>query len=537
MADTYDVIIIGAGSGGGFLAGQIAPYGSVLILDAGTWYSEVPNPGVGSPERRKLSTQVNLGNWLPGDLSSNAGKLFFTYPMYMDQSNPFAATAQREPRVVGGGSFINAGAWLRPRRVDFDGFNETTGVRTWTKRNFEPHFLRAEKILNVHREDRQFWNKASVQYERAAIGMGIPVFETASNRKNCIYCGHRLNAGMPCKYDSLMSTAHTQIPKAVASGAVVHDNATVTNIEVNNGVATGVTYIRGGQTITADARKLVVLAAGAIGSPLILRDMGLHLKNKNVGQHLRAHPGLPVDVLLPGDDWGMDRGYQWNIFHHAMKDNGDASDAVIHASAGFASTTSWVAAAYKIGAFGRPYKDVMRQFKSRSGAFIFEMKPNVKGFVTGSRANPVISYPVAGKNGLLEDKTLNDFILALRQITDVYKKMGAYSSFPNPNDPDPVLKQQMSLFVTTSGALHPQGTCRAGTTKENSVVNEDMMSWDVKNLMICDASVIPDHISSNPNAMIMAVASRASDYVNGQILGAKGFTSALQENPEVEVAQ
>ena len=115
--------------------------------------------------------------------------------------------------------------------------------------------------------------------------------------------------------------------------------------------------------------------------------------------------------------------------------------------------------------------------------------------------------------------------------------MGAYSSFPNPNDPDPVLKQQMSLFVTTSGALHPQGTCRAGTTKENSVVNEDMMSWDVKNLMICDASVIPDHISSNPNAMIMAVASRASDYVNGQILGAKGFTSALQENPEVEVAQ
>jgi hypothetical protein len=45
--------------------------------------------------------------------------------------------------------------------------------------------------------------------------MGIPVWETTSNRKNCIFCGHRLNAGMPCKYNSLMSTALTQIPRAI----------------------------------------------------------------------------------------------------------------------------------------------------------------------------------------------------------------------------------------------------------------------------------------------------------------------------------
>ena len=33
--EIYDIIICGAGSGGGFLAGEVAPYGSVLILDAG----------------------------------------------------------------------------------------------------------------------------------------------------------------------------------------------------------------------------------------------------------------------------------------------------------------------------------------------------------------------------------------------------------------------------------------------------------------------------------------------------------------------
>jgi choline oxidase len=55
------------------------------------------------------------------------------------------------------------------------------------------------------------------------------------------------------------------------------------------------------------------------------------------------------------------------------------------------------------------------------------------------------------------------------------------------------------------------------------------MSWDVQNLMICDASVIPNHISANPNATIMAIASRCSDYVNHSILGATSAPTAPQE--------
>jgi choline dehydrogenase-like flavoprotein len=60
------------------------------------------------------------------------------------------------------------------------------------------------------------------------------------------------------------------------------------------------------------------------------------------------------------------------------------------------------------------------------------------------------------------------------------------------------------------------------------------MSWDIKNLMINDASVIPNALSSNPNAMIMAVSSRASDYVNHNILGAKTALTAAQEMAEME---
>jgi len=45
------------------------------------------------------------------------------------------------------------------------------------------------------------------------------------------------------------------------------------------------------------------------------------------------------------------------------------------------------------------------------------------------------------------------------------------------------------------------------------------MSHDIDGLMLCDASVIPNHISANPNATIMSIASRASEFVITEILG------------------
>src|SRR5205809_582343 len=98
--DVYDVIICGAGSGGGFLAGEIAPYGSVLILDAGPSVGGAPNFGFGSPQRRKFSTQINLGQYQPDNTFTNRGTTFFAYPMYMIESNQINASVQREPRVV-----------------------------------------------------------------------------------------------------------------------------------------------------------------------------------------------------------------------------------------------------------------------------------------------------------------------------------------------------------------------------------------------------------------------------------------------------
>jgi choline dehydrogenase-like flavoprotein len=532
--ETYDVIICGAGSGGGFLAGEIAPHGSLLILDSGPYVTAAPVPGIGAPESRRFSTQINLGQFIPDEGDNLAGSSFFAYPNYMSRANPLSVTMQREARVVGGGSHINVGAWVRPRLVDWDDFAQETGVEGWTKAEFEPHFLRAEQILHVHRDPRHNWNKASVLYEQTATGMGIPVFETASNRHRCIFCGQRLNAGMPCKYDALMSTAVTQIPKALAAGARLEDEATVLEVEISDGRATGVVYRKHGEILQARARKLVVLSAGAIGTPLILFNSGVHHLNQNVGRYLRAHPGVPVDALLPGNDWNTERGYQWNCHHYVMDENGEPMDAIVHVSAGFPAATPWVAAA--AGFFGKPYKNLMRKFQQRAGAFIFQLKPNMHGRVVGSVERPSILFPVVDETGFLEPKVLNDLRAGVRQVSEVYGRMGAITTLPSPSDPDPILNQTLTLFVTSiaAGALHPQSTCRAGADPKNSVVDTFGMLHDVRALMCCDASVIPHHISSNPNALIMALSSRAADYAIAEILGERSrreVTRKLEVKP------
>jgi choline dehydrogenase-like flavoprotein len=520
MADTYDVIICGAGSGGGYFAGEVAQYASVLILEAGPYPAGDPNPGVGSPERRKFSTQYNLGTFIPDGVTSiNRGYNFFAYPMYMDQSQPASNAVQREARVVGGGSYINVGAWLRPRLVDWDGFAEETGVQGWTKTEFEPHFQKAEQICHVHRDVRGNWQRASVLYETTAQSLGIKTFENASNRLNCIFCGQRLNAGVPCKYDSLMGTAMTQIPKAIKNGATLIPNVSVNNIVITNGAATGVTYTVNGQTVTANANKLVVLAAGCIGTPLIMRNAGIHLQNPNVGKYFRAHPGISMEALLPGTDWQSDRGYQWNMAHYVTKPNGDLVDALVFASAGFATVAPWIIS--EVGFFGQAYKDLMRQFRSRVGAFIFQLKPGIYGQIMGTVEQPLVSYPIADTTGALEPKTRNDFLAAVQQVGQIYKQMGATWLYPNPDEPEAVLIQQMTQLVTTAGAIHGQSSCRAGSSPANSAVDTYGMSWNVKNLMCCDASVIPHHISSNPNSMIMALADRASAWAITNILGGK----------------
>jgi choline dehydrogenase-like flavoprotein len=211
-----------------------------------------------------------------------------------------------------------------------------------------------------------------------------------------------------------------------------------------------------------------------------------------------------------------------------MNSNGTPGDTLIYAAGSFPNTP-WLTC--QVGNYGVPYKNMMRQFRSRLGAWVFLTTPNVSGRVLGTVNSPLVQYNMVLANGNLEPKSAADMLLALRQTAAIFNKMGAYQLDPNVAEPVNQLFGTMTLKVPAAGLFHSQGTCSASASPANGVVDTNGMSFDVKNLMVCDASIIPAPIHANTNAITMAIAARAGDFVNSQILGVKSSAVADPVEP------
>jgi choline dehydrogenase-like flavoprotein len=66
---------------------------------------------------------------------------------------------------------------------------------------------------------------------------------------------------------------------------------------------------------------------------------------------------------------------------------------------------------------------------------------------------------------------------------------------------------------TSTDTSHLLGTCRMGFTPEDSVVDADGRSWDIRNLWICDGSLFPTSGGVNPSLTIQALACRIGDRI------------------------
>jgi choline dehydrogenase-like flavoprotein len=69
------------------------------------------------------------------------------------------------------------------------------------------------------------------------------------------------------------------------------------------------------------------------------------------------------------------------------------------------------------------------------------------------------------------------------------------------------------LWDETDDTCHLNGTARMGEKPENSVVDADCRSWDIRNLWICDGSVFPTVGGVNPSLTIQAIACRTADRI------------------------
>lgn len=486
-----DAVVVGSGAGGGVAAARLMAAGkSVIVLEQG---GHVP------PEAfhgREFDSMHEL-YWAGGMLSTR------------DLSVGILAGA-----CLGGGTTVNWTSSFRPPR-SLRAEWEASGVEDLTGSTFEDAIHAVETRVHVTDGESEYVNTSPDG--RLAYGCHVLGYHLASMRRNVKGCGDCGWCGYGCPRSAKQSTLVTFLEDAAAAGARIVTNCRAERVLVENGRAMGVEASvpdprTGGRFSVTVRARAVVVAAGGVGSPVLLLRSGL--TNPNIGRHLHIHPTLVVTGLYPepADPWSgvmqavysdefsdLDRGYGFKL------ETAPAHPALV------AAASPWTS--------GAEYKASMLNARYAAHTIVL-VRDRGAGRVTATAdGRPAIDYwldPYDTKHalrGLVEGARVHAAAGAVRLhtahvppiVADAPAGLGeaalrvfAYEVRRRPMGPNRV-------GVWTA---HQMGSCRMGKDPETSVFGPWGEAHDVQGLWVADASAFPSASGVNPMITIMALAYR-----------------------------
>jgi choline dehydrogenase len=534
--DTFDYIIVGAGSAGSVLANRLSADGaaSVCVLEAGgrDWH-----PFIHIPAGFIKTFYDPRVNW--------------NYSM-----EPGAWTGGRRihaPRgkTLGGSSSINGHIYNRGQNLDFDTWAQY-GNRGWGYADVLPYFRRMERRIGAGDEqyrgrtgelvvtDIDWRHPLCDAFIEGAVQHGIPrnpdyngaVQEGVAYAQRTIHKGRRVSAsGVFLR------------PAMKRKNLVVRTRVHVTEIVLDAKRAVGVRYRSGGRDGAVReirARREIILSGGSynspqllqlsgIGPPALLQSLGIEVKHPlaGVGENLRDHyaPRFVARVKNIQTINELTRGpklagqiVKWLTTRKGIL---ALSPTLVycfwHSSEATQSSDlqlTFTPASYREGVQG--------QLELEPGMTVasWQQRPESHGYVRARSADP-FDAPLIQPNYLAEEfdrrvllsgMKLARQLLASKPLQPYYER----EDFPGPQvqTDDDLLAAAKERGTTT---FHPSGTCRMGPATDNrAVVDDQLRVHGLEALRVVDASIMPTMLSANLNAATMMVAEKASDMILGR---------------------
>ena len=546
--DDYDVVVIGAGAGGGVIACELSEAGKTVLLIERGLDRNYANDGHRDHLRNHRYARYghNTGPELEGnprvavDLDGNETIV-----------QPHELAWGNNASGVGSGTVVFGGMAWRFHPDDFRmasryGVPEGSSLVDWPigYDDLAPWYEKAEWEIgvaghrgNVHEGPRardypmpplshgESARVLGAGAEKLGLSTFSPPFlintQQRYGRAACIGCGSCV--GFPCPSDAKNGTHNTMIPRALATGrCTLLTGAVVTRVEHGpQGRITGVTMVHTDElgvphTRTINA-KAVVLSAGAIESArlLLLSRSSLHpdgLGNDHdiVGRHLQGHY-YPTAYGLFREPVHDTRGPGVTIgtcdFNHG--NDGIIGGAMICDDFVTPPIMFWeTALPPRLRRWGADAKNFMRSHYRHVAQIkgpVHEI-PAPDCRVTLADITDRHGARVARLSGAVHPETMRTADFIQQKGLEWLRASGAIETWSNP-----------TVRIQLSSGQHQAGTCRMGTDPTNSVTDSFGRVWGHDNLFVSDSSLHPTNGGFNPVLTIMAMAFRNAKHIAASI--------------------
>lgn len=492
-----DVVVVGSGAGGGVIAAAAARAGrSVVVLEAGAFIPEpeMPTDELAAYDRMYLDHGMTA-TW-DGSVSILAGS------------------------VVGGGTTVN---WLtsipaQPSvRVEWA---RDHGIDGADGAEFDDDLAAVEREIGVQAPPNVPAKDAAILRGAAHLG-----WEAAETRRNGVGCGDCGSCSFGCRRGAKQGGLRVHLADASQRGARIVPDATVRRVLMDGGRARGVeARLADGRTLTVRAPQ-VVLAAGALRTPVILERSGV--RHPASGRFLRLHPVSVIGAFMADDVtmWSgttqAARSLEW-LEPREPGGSGFAIESAPGHPGLIGLAFPWESTA--------GFSEIMNRVRRIAPliAIVRDTGPGGRVRSTGS-GGVRIDYPIGPvetatlRRGLVEMARLGRAAGAVDMVA-----LGTPPAWFRPGAEPGSSEGAFSAYLERLGSFdfrpnrgmvfsaHQMGTARMGAdpadhvTDERGRVRSDRRGAIVPGLYVGDGSLFPTAIGVNPMVTIMVLAKRVA---------------------------